>query len=690
MRVSTFVFLLFGGIDIKAYRSLAPVRFIVRGYFVLILLLLSTISYSQNQKVIDSLQTELKSFEAAKIAFSKKVPKLYDTLKVNLLYKISKEYWGNNSEKGMDYANQSLKLSEQINYQKGIANAYNGIGGINDDNGNYPAAIEYHKKSLEIREAIGDKEGIASSYNNIGITLKKQGDYAEALKYYYKSLKIVEELGNKKDLTPRYNNIGIIYKMQGNYDDALKTYQDCLSIQKEINDKKGMISTYINIGVINKIQNNYGDAIKNCKASLKLSEELGDKKNIATSYNNIGTIYSDQKDFEKALKQFSIAIKIREAIGDKQGIATTYNNIGSAYSQSGDQTKALENELKGISVAKEIGNMDLVKDAYQNLAQIYFKLNDYKNAYEKEVLYKETDDSLNGKEKQRKIIELQKQNEFDRKQADQDKKDALALDEIKRQKILKFGFIVGFGLLLLLSFILYNRNRIKTNANIIITREKEIAELEKTRSDKLLLNILPIEIANELKESGTSKPHRFPSVTVLFTDFKQFGLISEHLTAEQLVGELDECFRAFDKITSKHGMEKIKTIGDSYMCAGGLPLMNFTHPEDAVNAALEIRDYMDIHNKEKIAKGGKPFEVRIGINTGSVVAGIVGDKKFAYDIWGDAVNLASRMESSGVEGKVNISESTYQLVKDKFKCTYRGKVLAKNKGEVDMYFVEKN
>jgi class 3 adenylate cyclase len=297
---------------------------------------------------------------------------------------------------------------------------------------------------------------------------------------------------------------------------------------------------------------------------------------------------------------------------------------------------------------------------------------------------------LNSKEKQNKIMALQKQNEFDRKQAEQDKKDTMAVDEIKRQKIIKFGFILGFALLLLLSFILYNRNRIKTNANIIITKEKEIAEREKTRSDKLLLNILPIEIANELKENGTSKPHRFPSVTVLFTDFKQFGLISEHLTAEQLVGELDECFSAFDKITNKHGIEKIKTIGDSYMCAGGLPIMNFTHPEDCVNAALEIRDYMEEYNKGKLAKGVKPLEVRIGINTGPVVAGIVGDRKFAYDIWGDTVNLASRMESSGVEGKVNISESTFQLVKDKFNCTYRGKVLAKNKGEVDMYFVERN
>ena len=212
---------------------------------------------------------------------------------------------------------------------------------------------------------------------------------------------------------------------------------------------------------------------------------------------------------------------------------------------------------------------------------------------------------------------------------------------------------------------------------------------EKRKTDELLLNILPSEIAEELRETGTSRARRFPSVTVMFTDFKDFTRLSELLTPEQLVNEIDYCYRQFDRLIEKYGLEKIKTMGDAYICAGGLPAMNFTHPEDAVAAALDIRDFMNIYKSDREKKSEPFFEIRIGLHTGPVVAGIVGSKKFAYDIWGDTVNLAARMESSGEIGKVNISDSTYQMIKDKFSCTRRGKIEAKNKGIVDMYFVER-
>lgn len=212
---------------------------------------------------------------------------------------------------------------------------------------------------------------------------------------------------------------------------------------------------------------------------------------------------------------------------------------------------------------------------------------------------------------------------------------------------------------------------------------------EKKKAEDLLLNILPAEIAEELKDHGSSKARRYPSITVMFTDFKNFTRVSEELTPEQLVKEIDHCYRAYDDIIGQYGLEKIKTMGDSYICAGGLPKMNFTHPEDVVNAALAIRDFMDKYIAERRSKGEITFEIRIGVHTGPAVAGIVGAKKFAYDIWGDSVNLAARMESSGQAGKVNISDSTYQMVKDKFMCTHRGKIDAKNKGEIDMYFAER-
>ncbi|MEM7183458.1 MAG: adenylate/guanylate cyclase domain-containing protein, partial [Spirochaetota bacterium] len=215
----------------------------------------------------------------------------------------------------------------------------------------------------------------------------------------------------------------------------------------------------------------------------------------------------------------------------------------------------------------------------------------------------------------------------------------------------------------------------------------ETSNAERKKSDKLLRNILPEDIAQELKETGSTQPVHFDNVSVLFTDFKGFTQIAEKLSPAELIAELDNCFVHFDRIIEKYKLEKLKTIGDSYMCAGGIPRTNQTHAIDTVLAALEIHTFMETRKKEKQKSKQEYWEIRIGIHSGSLVAGVIGEKKFAYDVWGDTVNTASRMESSGTPGRVNISGSTYELVKDFFECEYRGKIDAKNKGEVDMYYV---
>ncbi len=212
--------------------------------------------------------------------------------------------------------------------------------------------------------------------------------------------------------------------------------------------------------------------------------------------------------------------------------------------------------------------------------------------------------------------------------------------------------------------------------------------IEKDKSEKLLLNILPKEIADELKEKGGSYPREYQLVTILFTDFKGFTMLAEKLSPQELVSELDKCFEYFDQTVEDNHLEKIKTIGDAYMCAGGLPTPNKTSPIDSVLAGLEMVRFIERTKKLKEKEGIPYWEMRVGINSGVLMAGVVGKSKFAYDVWGDTVNTASRMESSGVPQRVNISSSTYELVKDFFDCTHRGKIKAKNKGEIDMYLVE--
>lgn len=254
-------------------------------------------------------------------------------------------------------------------------------------------------------------------------------------------------------------------------------------------------------------------------------------------------------------------------------------------------------------------------------------------------------------------------------------------------------YLFSFFIFFFMMFGLFNSVRGIGKANVELnTKLKElilVAENEKNRSEKLLLNILPIEVAEELKDRGFVQPVLYENVSILFTDFEGFTKIAETMSPEELIKTLDTSFTRFDKVIEKYNLEKLKTIGDSYMCAGGLPIENKSHPIDACLAALELKNLMAQVKELQVSMSLPFWELRIGIHSGSVIAGVIGEKKFAYDIWGDAVNTASRLESSGATGEINISQSVFNQVKNFFNCEYRGKIPAKNKGDVDMYFLKR-
>ena len=627
---------------------------------------------AQNQKKIDSLFNVINTSKQ-------------DTTKVKAYSSLCDAFSRSNPDTALYFGKSGIKLASETNNKKGLSDCYNKIGNIYEAQSNYPMALDYYQKSLKIRIELGNKKGTATSYNNIGAIYKDQGNYPLALEFYQKSLKISEELSDKIEISNCYNSIGSVHLEQGDYTQALSYYQKSLKTEEKLGDKQAMSYCYNNIGVVYSDLGNTQQAVENFQKSLKILEELGDKKGMAGCYINVGEIYADKNFYTLAIDYFQKSLKLYEELGDKQGMSLSYTNIADLYNKSKAYNNAISFGEKGIQLAKEIGTLLIESIGYENLSESYKGLGNYNEALKNYELFKKYNDSIFNLNKHKQIAQMEaiyqnekKQKEIEINEVQLAKKEV----EINHQKTIKVAFIGGFALAVLIVFLILWSLQQKKHDNKIIAAEK-------AKSEELLLNILPSETAEELKKYGRCVARPFDLVSVLFTDFKGFTTIAEKFSAEKLVAELDYCFRAFDQLMGKYNIEKIKTIGDSYMCAGGIPVPNTTNPVDIVKCGLEIQHFMDKYKAERIKNNEPYFELRLGVHTGSVVAGIVGLKKFAYDIWGDTVNIASRMESSGEVGKVNISGATYDLIKDKFVCTYRGKIEAKNKGEIDMYFVEK-
>jgi class 3 adenylate cyclase len=398
----------------------------------------------------------------------------------------------------------------------------------------------------------------------------------------------------------------------------------------------------------------------------------------------LGMVHEEKGAFETAINYQKQAYNSALATDQNLLITRSLLNLGNIYRKTGNSIEAHKAYSEAEKYALEGGLNYELRDIYKGQALAFAQQRSFEKAYKYHTQFQAIKDTLFNLETDDKVRGLQFTYEIDKKedQINLLEKDAeIAQLENRRQKaISRASGIVGI-LLLLLAIGLYQRFK-------FVRKTKRIIEYEKNRSENLLLNILPEETAEELKENGTAKARSYEQVSILFTDFKGFTSIAATMSPEQLVQEIHEQYKVFDEIMTHHGIEKIKTIGDAYMAAGGLPVPNDTNPMDVIKAALEIRDYTEKLKQKRIEEGRPFFEIRIGVHTGPVVAGIVGIKKFAYDIWGDTVNIASRMESNSEPGKVNISQTTYALVKDYAICTYRGEIEAKNRGKLKMYFVE--
>ncbi|MBK5212531.1 MAG: tetratricopeptide repeat protein [Flavobacteriaceae bacterium] len=539
-------------------------------------------------------------------------------------------------------------------------------------------SLQYAEELIKLSEEMGDYPYQSQGYFQKGSANRLLGNLEEALKAFFKSAEIAQR-ENKIPLEgSAYGAIADIYVISDNHKNAMLYYNKAIATLRKTTAKIDLASTIFNAGDALLTYKSYDSALVYFKESSKIFEQENYPIGKAYNLGDIGMLYANTGKNELAEKNINEAIRILEETEDYYPISVYLMTMADIYLEKGQWQAAIDYAKRSLTLATQYSLKEQIGDANKKIAELYEQAGDsvlsYKY-YKSYIIYR--DSVINVKNVQQ-MGDLRTNYEVSQKQIEVDLLD----QRRKNQRNIAIATAIALFLIGFIAIGLYRRNN-------FIRKTKKIIEEERDRSDSLLLNILPEETAAELKRNGAVKAKKYDSVTVLFTDFKGFTNYSEKLSPEALVETVSFYFSRFDEIVEKHGLEKIKTIGDAYMCAGGLHGNTEDHAKRMILAAIEIAAFVE-ETKKDVSASELTFDIRIGINTGPVVAGVVGTKKFAYDIWGDTVNVASRMETMSESGKINIGENTYELVKDTFECEYRGEIEVKNRGSMKMYFINSN
>jgi len=562
--------------------------------------------------------------------------KTEDTAKIALYREIAFEYYGIDPKTGIGYGEKGIALAEQLNYRKGLIFCLISTGVCYWASSNFPKALELLLKALKISEEEGNKTGIAKSCANIGSIYADQENYTKALEYYFKALKISEELGDKKGIARKLGNIGTIYK--------------------EIKSP------------------DYPKALEYFSKALKYYEEIGEKRGIAVTLENISWVYSDQSQYKKAIAGLNKALPIVEEIGELRWIMYYYGTIGEAYYKmatdtsrkyrktlnslsKNEKTKYLSQSLayllKAVETSKQIEAPKQMIDWYKDISNANRELGNWQSAYIYSILSDKLYYEVFTQENNVKIANLEAKRETELKQ----KEIELQKERLARARIQLISVAGGFlGLIIIVLLI----------------------HLSRRKSERLLRNMLPAKIARRLKKKEKPIADMFENAAVVFADIVDFTGFSKDKDPHQVVEVLTDIFSRMDALSDKFGLEKIKTIGDCYMAVSGLPVPNQNSVENAAHFAIACRDMM-LNFK---TRDGQSIGIRIGMDTGQVIAGVIGEKRFSYDLWGDIVNTASRMEALGLEGEVQVTENVAKRLQGKFITRERGEQEVKGKGKM--------
>jgi class 3 adenylate cyclase len=562
-----------------------------------------------------------------------------DTLRCSAFIELSISQWRRGDfQSALIYALNSLDLEDKITNLELKAKALGNIGVVYRTLSDYAQSLSYYQRALVIYEEIGNNAGIATNLGNMGNVYWGLSDYAKALDYYQKALAIAEEAGNNNGIATNLGNIGTVYHYLSDHTQALTYYQKALAINKELGNKDGMANNLGNIGNVHQNISDYAQALTYYQKAIAINEEIGSKTGIAVNLGNIGIVYQNISNYPQALSYYQKALAINEEISNKNGIARNLGNIGQQYAMkefdgyNPDITE--EYLLRAIDIFEEIGEKINLYEIYLSLAALY----------EKQERWKES--------------------------AIQFKKYHSLKEEVQNEEATKQAQLME------------NRRKMEE-----AERDRQVKLARFQEQEKILLNILPAQIAERILEGEKRIANLHEHVSVFFSDIVGFTKLSQTVTPDELLTMLNEIFSEFDRIARKHGLEKIKTIGDAYMAVAGVPMDQEDHAERAAGFALDVIEYM----KEYRKKSNSDLQIRVGLHSGKAIAGVIGENKFAYDLWGDSVNTASRMESHGEAGKIHVSDDFKNaLTKSSLHFTERGEMEVKGKGMMKTYFLEKS
>jgi adenylate cyclase len=547
---------------------------------------------------------------------------LHDTVRVRALGQYS---WSNflftRPDSAIWYGEVMYAFAKERGLVKWMGWALRGQGVAYRVRGEHARALELWLQSMELSKAANDPMGVAGSINNIAMLYEELGDLANALAYHQQSLALRRASNNHRGMTASLRGIADILRMKGQLDSAEAYLQRSIELDEMHDYDHGVGLAYKYLGDVYRARGRFTIAVEHYERALTVLRTKTDHMMLAECLTALGLVQLDLGAVPLARAACDEAMALAVAASDKVEERSACLCLHKAYARMGAGDQA----LKYLERATVIADSLHLADVARQLQHMEFS-------------------------------KLQSADSVVRSEREQ-RHWALTQATLAREKGRRNVLLLVAVLVIILALGLWSRLRYIRRSRALIWREKDI-------SDNLLLNILPREVAEELKTKGYVDARHFDDATILFSDFEDFTRTSERLSPQELVEELNACFMAFDRIMAQHGIEKIKTIGDAYMAAAGLSGPSTTGAVQAVRAALDMQAFMERYNAGREELGKPGFGMRLGIHTGPVVAGIVGVNKFQYDIWGDTVNTASRMESCGEVGKVNISEVTYILVKD--------------------------